>query len=182
MVWAALTSPLRLGDDAVLEGGLATAGNVLKEMELIYPIPEDHHPLLGEPGGGDAAPPFSVRRGMIRGFVDLIFEHGSRVIFLDYKSDSLPDWDPATVAAHVEDHYLLQAQIYALGLVRMLRIRSESEYESRFGGLAYLFVRGMDDRGRGVYFDRPPFARIVEWERGLGARPYPTPGLSGGVW
>src|SRR5262249_31584213 len=76
----------------------------------------------------------------------------------------------ATIAAHVSDHYLIQARIYTVGIVRLLRIRDRSEYEERFGGLVYVFLRGVkpDGDGRaGAYFHRPSWDEIVGYERAL---------------
>ena len=52
----------------------------------------------------------------------------------------------AVVEAHVAKNYALQEQLYALALVRMLGIASEADYEARFGGTLYLFVRGLPAR------------------------------------
>jgi len=54
--------------------------------------------------------------------------------------------------------------------VRLLRIRSEAEYSARFGGLLYLFIRGIraDGNGRdGVYFRRPSWDEIARCEADL---------------
>ena len=54
--------------------------------------------------------------------------------------------------------------------MRLLRIRSEAEYNARFGGLLYLFIRGIriDGNGReGVYFRRPSWDEIAGSEANL---------------
>ena len=64
----------------------------------------------------------------------------------------------------VEDHYVLQYHLYAVALVRHLqRTIPGFRYERDFGGVYYLFLRGMAPSAgpeRGVFYDRPPRARI----------------------
>ena len=112
------------------------------------------------------------RRGFIKGFVDLVVEHDSRVYFGDWKSDVLPSYSSETLKRHIADHYDLQAKLYAMALVKALAIRSEEDYEKSFGGLFYVFLRSLRPRGTlaaepGVYFDRPTWAQILSYEREL---------------
>ncbi len=135
-------------------------------MEFAYPIPERHHRRLGDAGNGA----WTVERGYVKGFIDLVFQRDNLVYFADWKGDLLPSYDPAAVTAHVERHYGLQAVIYALGVVRLLGIRSERDYESRFGGLLYVFLRGVlptGDGKSGFYFARPSWSEIVSYESEL---------------
>ena len=39
----------------------------------------------------------------------------------------------------------MQLQIYALATVRWLKLHDEEAYEKRFGGILYVFLRGMKD-------------------------------------
>jgi exodeoxyribonuclease V beta subunit len=74
------------------------------------------------------------------------------------------------VAAHVTSNYELQARIYTVGVLRLLAIRDESGYERRFGGLLYLFLRGITPGGAGesgVYFHRPAWSDVVRYEAEL---------------
>jgi exodeoxyribonuclease V beta subunit len=53
---------------------------------------------------------------------------------------------------------VLQAKLYAIALVKQLDLRTEVDYDARFGGLLYCFMRGMKGDGdgtAGVYFARP---------------------------
>jgi exodeoxyribonuclease V beta subunit len=163
IVFNALRSPLALGDETV--PALVTCEST-REMEFTFPIPARVHPLLG----GDSGGAWTIDRGLLVGFVDFVFRFRDRTYFADWKSDLLPSYDPATIAAHVSDHYLLQARIYTVGIVRLLRIRDRSAYEERFGGLVYVFLRGVkpDGDGRaGAYFHRPSWDEIVSYERDL---------------
>jgi len=163
IVFNALRSPLALGNQNV--PGLVSCEGA-REMEFTFPIPAPGHPLLAAGGGGE----WTIERGLLVGFVDFVFLFHGRTYFADWKSDLLPSYDPATIAAHVSDHYLLQARIYTVGIVRLLRIRKRSEYEERFGGLVYVFLRGVkpDGDGRaGAYFHRPSWDEIIYYEHDL---------------
>ena len=140
--------------------------NSAREMEFVYPIPEDSHPLLQSAHSGE----WSVERGYLRGVVDFVFEQNDKHYFADWKSDLLSSYEQDAVSSHVKDHYQLQARIYSVGIVRLLQIRNQVDYENRFGGLVYLFIRGITPGGTGdagVYFHRPSWDEICLYERDL---------------
>jgi len=161
IVFNTLRAPIAV-ESVVRIDGLYKCPNV-REMEFVYPIPELHHPLLAKSHDGA----WTVERGYLKGFVDLVFEHNGLVYFADWKSDLLDSYDRAAVEEHVKKHYELQAQIYSIGVMRLLGIRNEREYRARFGGLLYLFIRGIGAGGssdRGVYFHRPRWPELVASE------------------
>jgi len=161
LVWNAVRTPLALRGGQL--EGIASASHVLRELEFLYPIPERHHPLLDRGAGA-----FSIDRGCIKGFIDLVFEHEGLAYFADWKSDLLGDYAPAALGAHVQAHYAIQEKLYALAMVRQLGIDGESAYEARFGGSLYLFLRGMDGASaEGVHLARPAWKQIVAWEQEL---------------
>jgi exodeoxyribonuclease V beta subunit len=164
IVFNTLTSRVALGE-TMLEGGLCRLEGI-REMEFAYPIPERHHTFLGD--GPDGA--WTVGRGFIKGFIDLVFRRDQLMYFADWKGDLLPSYEPAAVAQHVESHYRLQARIYSVGVVRLLAIHNERDYDSRFGGLLYVFLRGVSRAGggkTGFYFERPSWNEIVTYESEL---------------
>ena len=138
-------------------------------MELLFPIPELAHPRLGDRTQGDDALPFRAERGFVQGVVDLVFEHAGRTYFVDWKSDRLASYAPDAVARHVAETYALQAQLYALGVVRLLELRDADDHARRFGGFLYCFLRGMGEGG-GVVFQRPSWEQLRAWENDLRAR------------
>ncbi|MHC5544504.1 PDDEXK family nuclease, partial [Singulisphaera rosea] len=171
MVYHALTAEVMVGPGRSIPG-LGTCSLALREMEFLFPYPEEGHPPLSEPVPGKLV----VERGFIKGFVDLVVEHAGLVYFADWKSDVLPSYGPREIEAHVQAHYALQAKLYAMALVKALGIHSESEYNARFGGLVYAFLRGLRSgagQGVGLHFARPRWADILRDEdevRRFGAR------------
>ena len=87
--------------------------------------------------------------GMLKGFIDLVFYHDGKYYIADYKSnylgDSHADYQPEALAqAMLEHRYDLQYQLYTLALHRYLRHRlPDYDYQTHFGGVYYLFLRGM---------------------------------------
>jgi exodeoxyribonuclease V beta subunit len=140
-------------------------------MEFLYPIPERTHPLLGGagsdgPAAGDGRAPFRIERGLVKGYIDFVFEHEGRVYVCDWKGDWLPAWDPARVAAHCDRNYAIQAHLYTLAALRLLGITGPADHERRFGGVLYCFLRGMrpDDPAAGVFFRRPAWDEVIAWQ------------------
>ncbi|HED23553.1 MAG TPA: hypothetical protein ENN91_00335, partial [Firmicutes bacterium] len=183
LVYRALRTPLRVqscegGARLEMPGGIAAGERQRAEMAFVYPIPENLHPGAGkeiptpdEPG----SVPYRAVRGYLQGLIDLAFEYDHKIYLLDWKSDSLPLFDSETLQNHVDANYSLQARVYSLAIVRLLEISSEEDYEDKFGGILYAFIRGLsaDDRNgesRGIWFSRPSFSEIRQWEKDFIAR------------
>jgi exodeoxyribonuclease V beta subunit len=117
------------------------------------------HGLLADRQG------FGTRRtleGLMTGKIDLVYAHDGRYHVLDYKTNRLPDYSPASLerAMH-EGEYTLQAAIYTLALHRWLRFRmgEDYDYERCVGGVRYVFCRGVDARrapSPGIHAQRLP--------------------------
>jgi len=166
LVRESLLAPLVLADGAELVGGLASLSHRVAEMPFLLPIPERTHPTIGATPPLPTDPPLVIDRGFIRGIIDLVAEHEGRFHVVDYKSDRLPSYDNDIISKHVEANYMVQARLYAIGALRALGIHDALDYEARFGGLLYAFLRGMPDGG-GVFTLRPEWAEVVSWERAL---------------
>lgn len=103
--------------------------------------------------------------GFLRGFVDLVFEHQGKWYVADYKSNYLGE-EPehyrgdALIDEMARRHYFLQYLCYSVAVHRHLGRRVPGyDYDRHFGGVCYLFLRGMSPRhplGTGVFWDRPP--------------------------
>jgi exodeoxyribonuclease V beta subunit len=164
MVFRTLTSPIAVADGRMIEA-LVRCSNT-REMEFLFPIPEASHPQLG----GNAGENWRADRGYLKGFIDFIFEDDGLIYFADWKSDLLADYRAETIRGHVERNYQLQALIYSVGVLRLLRIRSEADYHRRFGGFLFVFLRGVGaepDREHGIYFQRPGWSEIRRQESAL---------------
>lgn len=166
--------------DAILQAPLNETGVSLSqlsarekqvEMEFYLPISQ---PLMAsrldalirkyDPlSAGCSALDFMQVRGMLKGFIDLVFRHQGRYYLLDYKSnwlgeDSAAYTQQAMASAMQAHRYDLQYQLYTLALHRYLRHRiADYDYERHFGGVIYLFLRGVDgeDPQQGIYATRP---------------------------
>lgn len=117
-----------------------------------------------DPLSADTLPlDFRQVRGMLKGFIDLVFRHEGRYYLLDYKSNWLGEdreayTRPAMEQAMRAHRYDLQYQLYSLALHRYLRHRlADYDYDRHFGGVIYLFLRGMDGQegGQGIFTTRP---------------------------
>jgi exodeoxyribonuclease V beta subunit len=113
---------------------------------------------------------FSPRSGLMKGFVDLVFEHEGRYYLADWKTNWLgaapDDYTAERIAAEMRrHHYDLQYYVYAVALHRHLASRVPGyDCERHLGGVYYFFVRGMTPvtgMERGVFFDRPAAATIA---------------------
>ncbi|POT56518.1 exodeoxyribonuclease V subunit beta [Citrobacter amalonaticus] len=166
--------------DAILRAPLNDSGVSLNqlsarekqvEMEFYLPIAQ---PLVAsqldalirqyDPLSAGCPPlEFMQVRGMLKGFIDLVFRHQGRYYLLDYKSnwlgeDSTAYTQQAMAAAMQAHRYDLQYQLYTLALHRYLRHRiADYDYERHFGGVIYLFLRGVDSEQpqQGIYATRP---------------------------
>jgi exodeoxyribonuclease V beta subunit len=106
---------------------------------------------------------FDAQQGFIKGFIDLVFTHDGRFYLLDWKSNWLGASTEvyhadAVRAEMVRHHYVLQYHLYIVALHRHLARRLPGyDYARHFGGVFYLFLRGVDPARPelGVYRDRP---------------------------
>lgn len=111
---------------------------------------------------------FYELQGMLKGFIDLVFEHQGRFYIADYKSNYLGDSADAyqlesMQAAMIAHRYDVQYQLYTLALHRYLQQRiPDYDYDRHIGGVFYLFLRGMGpEPGSGVYRCRPSKQHIL---------------------
>jgi len=145
-----------------------------KEMEFFLPVSHlnalqldalarTHDPLSKQ------APRIQDRplKGMLKGFIDLLFEWQGRYYVLDYKSNYLGDdvtdyGEEALKHAMLDHRYDLQYQLYTLALHRLLRQRLPNyDYEQHIGGVVYGFLRGMSPQTEmGVFRTRLTQAHV----------------------
>jgi len=119
---------------------------------------------------------FTPVRGMVRGFMDLVFCHNGRYYIADWKSNHLggrlEDYGGERLAAEMDRRlYQLQYLLYTVALHNFLAARLPGyDYASYFGGVYYLFLRGIDQAAgpsHGIFRDRPPQGLIEELSAAL---------------
>ncbi|TDV39066.1 DNA helicase/exodeoxyribonuclease V beta subunit [Paraburkholderia caballeronis] len=104
----------------------------------------------------------NLLNGMLKGFIDLVFEHDGRYYVVDYKSNWLgPDdaaYTPAKMRAQIlHSRYELQYVLYLFALHRLLKVRvPDYDYDAHVGGAVYVFLRGARSPGQGLHVERPP--------------------------
>jgi exodeoxyribonuclease V beta subunit len=104
--------------------------------------------------------------GMMHGFIDLIFEHDGKYYVADYKSTHMGDsprhYSTEKLHENNQQHlYDLQYLLYSLALHKYLKQQlGDYSFETHFGGVFYLYLRGMspdsqfDGGSSGVFFDK----------------------------
>ena len=122
-----------------------------------------HHHLPSEPLQ------FEQIQGMVRGSIDLVFRHNGKYYLVDYKSNFLgstfADYNQEALKKEMlHSHYDWQYLIYTLALHRYLQsVVPHYDYARDFGGVFYLFLRGMNGEPQsGVFYDRPSVELITE--------------------
>ena len=122
-----------------------------------------HHHLPSEPLQ------FEQIQGMVRGSIDLVFRHNGKYYLVDYKSNflgsTLADYNQEALKKEMlHSHYDWQYLIYTLALHRYLKsVVPHYDYARDFGGVFYLFLRGMNGEPQsGVFYDRPSVELITE--------------------
>ena len=175
-VEAVLDTPLETGfGDPVRLRDLAPER---KQVELEFFLPmgrvtaptltalcQQHDPL----SRGNKPLGFATVQGMLKGFIDLVFEWQGRWYLLDYKSNHLgmspADYSRSALERAMCDHrYDLQYQLYSLALHRLLALRLPGyDFDRHFGGVFYLFLRGMPQGG--VFHTRPSRELVLGLDR-----------------
>lgn len=113
---------------------------------------------------------FNLRlNGLLTGKIDLLYRHRDKLHVLDYKSNALPDYGPDSLQQSITDNeYDLQYLLYTVAVHRWLRFsRPDYAFSRHFGGVRYLYARGLDARfpGRGVFSDLPAEDLILALDR-----------------
>ncbi|MCP4373308.1 MAG: hypothetical protein GY797_35155, partial [Deltaproteobacteria bacterium] len=151
--------------------------NRINEMEFYFPLktvtPQKLSKIFFDHGGISVPSDFPSRleklsfmpsEGFMKGYIDLIFQLSGRFYLVDWKSNYLgnhiEDYSKDSIDETMnKDLYILQYHIYLLAIHQYLRLHiPKYSYESDFGGVFYIFLRGMDKSCGpqfGVYNDLP---------------------------
>ena len=166
-----------------------TKAERLNELEFYFPLNLISPALLAS-GFADATPErdrfaqlarldFKPVDGFLKGFIDLVFRHEGRFYLVDWKSNWLgarvEDYDAAAMAREMAaKSYSLQYHLYTVALHQYLALRlPDYDYEKHFGGVFYLFLRGIDPARPefGVFRDRPAVELVEKLSALLVATP-----------
>ncbi|HMA65545.1 MAG: exodeoxyribonuclease V subunit beta [Fibrobacterota bacterium] len=168
--------PLKTADTEIRLGQI-TPENSIKEMGFYFPLStvshrelksvfEDQQNLFGEVYTAEGLS-FDTLSGFIKGFVDMIFQHDGKFYIIDWKSNylgnSVQDYTPDKLRPVMNnEHYVLQYYLYAVALDQYLRVHKPGySYKKHFGGVLYLFLRGLSLEGdSGIFYDRPDFGKV----------------------
>lgn len=109
--------------------------------------------------------PTSQMAGTVFGFMDLVFVHSGRYYVLDWKSNSLPDYNGKTIAnAMQENDYTLQAALYSGALKQFLQTLPMN---AKFGGAIYIFLRGTESATNKGIWTCSPEKLLKAWNQSL---------------
>ncbi len=167
-----IRKPLRLDRNGQDTASLAQLGSLRPELEFWFESRNVSIHTLDKLvtrytlNGADRPPRAEANRfnGMLKGFIDLVFEHkGGQYYVLDYKSNALGEDDAAYTdqamgQAILDKRYDLQYILYLLALHRLLKARLPGyDYDQHIGGAVYLFLRGgVNSASGGAFTDKPP--------------------------
>jgi exodeoxyribonuclease V beta subunit len=166
--------PLAGGDlhEPVPDLHLRDVGRLLREhLSPDDPLAPYADRLIGDELGAQSL------RGYLSGSVDALLRVNGRYLVVDYKTNWLGDPDkpltaaeyghPRLVEAMLHSDYPLQALLYSVVLHRFLRWR-QPDYDpaQHFGGVLYLFLRGMCGADTPVTDGRP--AGVFGWQLPIG--------------
>ena len=102
--------------------------------------------------------------GLLNGVIDLLFLHNGKYYIADYKTNKLKFYSKESVwIAMAECGYILQAYLYTMAFYKLIKQRQKDfSFEKDFGGILYLFPKGMDRHGHGIWYHTPTEACIRE--------------------
>jgi len=166
-----VTTPLPLSSGSSVTLASLSESSCLKEMEFYFRMSRLETEMINQVLSPDPVVcPLShrVMQGYLTGLIDLIYESGGRYYILDYKTnnlgDSMGDYSQENLRHSMRSHnYGLQYWIYTLVLhCHLKNVVDDYSYMDHFGGVLYLFVRGLhpDKPGNGVFTVVPDVDRL----------------------
>ncbi|MHB8809286.1 MAG: exodeoxyribonuclease V subunit beta [Desulfobulbaceae bacterium] len=174
-------TPLLAGSDLRLR--LVPSSDRLAELGFHFALDNLEQAALNAMLREHSIPPVEMPQarvhGLMKGYIDLVFRHQGRFYLADYKSNYLgaavSDYRQENLTRAMAGHrYDLQYLIYCVALHRYLGRRLPAyDYDRDFGGVFYLFLRGMRPElgpACGVWHARPPRALIEGLDRCCGYR------------
>lgn len=148
MIFHTSRTALPLGNGSLLLHDIHQ-NQMFKEIEFLYPCQ-----------GISFVEDLECGPGYLKGIIDLIFCYEDKYYIIDWKSNWLgpnaSDYNYDNMHKAMVDHdYFLQAKIYIGALERYLKVVDDRPFNEIFGGVFYLFLRGLGGlpgSTNGVYF------------------------------
>ncbi len=105
--------------------------------------------------------------GWMNGKMDLVAEAGGKYYIVDWKSNTLAEnprgYDLECLTRAVNGHaYFFQYHIYMVALLKYLKEYGNQNTAVNFGGVFYVFLRGIDGPAQGIFEDHPDMDFITE--------------------
>lgn len=169
-----------------LKLNLISSQQRLSELEFYFPIREKHSfndffkvfetyaRSFGVESRSFSDDFYDLFHGYFKGFIDLVFEYKGKFYIIDWKSNTLGKrienfYPEALRIAMGESWYFLQYLIYSVALMKYIRARTQLDfsvaYERYFGGVFYLFLRGIQDENEnGIFAECPPMELLEKME------------------
>ena len=160
----------------------------IAELEFAFPTGKDPLPRIARAFREHAALPMTknwvdslgleraaIRSSFMRGFIDLVIHFQGHYYILDWKShylgNQISDYAESALIEEMESSdYFLQYCLYSVALKRYLEMKYPTgDYYSYFGGVLYVFIRGINKHGQeGIFFDRPSRSLLDALDEALG--------------
>ena len=144
----------------------------LPELEFCFSMENVNKTTINEILGDEAELSGEADlEGLMTGFIDLVFEHKGKYYILDWKSNHLGNLiknynSEGLNIAMKGSNYNLQYIIYTIAVKRWLETKIKGfNYEQQFGGVIYLFLRGIKkDSHTGIFTCKPAVEMIEKME------------------
>jgi len=151
MLQCLITVKLKFGSEEFSLSEI-TPNKRLNEFEFDFTVQPFHTEQIAKLSTPET--PFHIKsmqdiEGVMNGKMDLFFEKNGKYYLLDWKSNylgnTLEDYSLENVSKSMgENNYHLQYHIYSVAIYKYLSLRIPNfNYEEHFGGVVYLFVRGV---------------------------------------
>jgi len=175
---------------------LIQSGQLIPEMDFDFAIGSDSDVVRMSSvnqalknAGLDGVAGYEKIHGLMTGTIDLVFVHDARVYVLDYKSNTLGKaprfYDQGPMGESMAaNRFNLQYMIYSTAVHRYFSryfmeqyaFDEEADKSLSFGGVFYLFLRGMglppeDYAQHGVWFTRPEDHDIKALDQAFSGKP-----------
>ncbi|NIZ19822.1 UvrD-helicase domain-containing protein [Entomospira culicis] len=131
---------------------------------------------------------YTLKQGLLTGFIDLFFEDAGKFYIIDWKSsnlgESLAHYTQERMQAEMhQQHFTLQYHIYLLAITYYVQMSQRTFSYDQIGGVYYLFCRGIQaDQGHqhGVLLLKPTQAEFEAFQhafsRAIQLQPVPEGG------